>query len=218
MDDSRNHRDRGAWELDNAGMQTLAAPDSLRHDRVAQPSPQASKPEDRISVFWRFFGGTLLSIAGLILITVYQQVTSSFSEFRNNLNHLNESSRDLVKIDDFNTRFTSTWGAIKDLQTANATVMALKERSTLLEQQLKATQDQLNARSTSVSLGLKELETTQASVSAVRERLTLLEQQLKTSDDERKDLTHELQRVRERLAAVEGKQAAVTTSVPERSK
>ena len=53
--------------------------------------------------FLRVFGGTLLSIAALVCITLYQQFTSTISELRNNLNNLNQSRGDLVKNDDFNT-------------------------------------------------------------------------------------------------------------------
>jgi hypothetical protein len=41
-----------------------------------------------------------------------------------------------------------------------------------------------------------------------------LERELRASEEERKELTHELQRVRERLASVEGRQAATAVVVP----
>jgi predicted nuclease with TOPRIM domain len=206
MSEGREHQHE-AWDLDNPNTQTLLAAESLRRDSAAATAP-LQKGDDRVSVFWRIFGGTLLSIAGLVCITAYQQFTNTFTEFRNSLNHLNESSRDLVKNDDFNTRFTSVWSSIKDLQTADAGIVALKERSALLEQQLKTLQDQANSRSASVSLGLKELETTLANVTALKDKMTLLEQLVKAGDDERKDLNREIQTLRERLAILEGKQAA----------
>lgn len=100
------------------------------------------KTEERISVFWRVFGGTLLSIAALICITIYQQFTNSISELRSNLENLHESRGDLVKNEDFNNRMTAVWGALKDNQTLAATVSALKERSSLLEQCLKQNEEE----------------------------------------------------------------------------
>jgi len=108
-------------------------------NREALSSPKA---EERISVFWRVFGGTLLSIAALVGITLYQQFTSTISELRNNLNSLNQSRGDLVKNDDFNTRMTSIWGTVKELETSTSATSALKERSELMEQQLKAGEEE----------------------------------------------------------------------------
>ncbi len=107
-----------------------------------EPAPLASaKGEERISVFWRVFGGTLLSIAALVCITLYQQFTSSISELRNNINALHESRGDLVKMEDFNSRTTALWGAVKEMQTTSAAVSALKERSVLMEQLLKQSEE-----------------------------------------------------------------------------
>jgi hypothetical protein len=130
------------------------------------------KPEDRVSVFWRVFGGTLLSITALIGITLYQQFSNSISELRTSLSRLTESRADFVKVEDCNTRFTAVWSNMKELQAANAAVLALKERSALLEQQVKA------------------------------------------SEEERKELTRELQLLRERQAALEGRQASAATPPP----
>jgi predicted nucleic acid-binding Zn-ribbon protein len=205
-----NRRDRDGWGNDSDSGSVLLASESLRRGSSAPPGlARPVKGEDRISMFWRVFGGTILSITALICITAYQQFTGTLTELRNNLNHLNESSRDLVKNDDFNTRLTSVWTTLKDMQAANATVAALKERSTLLEQQLKIVQEQMTAKTAAVSLSQKELETAVASLSAVKDRMTLLEQLVKSGEDERKELNKELQHLRERLAGVEGKQAAV---------
>ena len=92
-------------------------------------------------------------------------ITASLSDLRTGLNRLNESRGDLVKADDFNNRMTSVWNGIKDLQVEKANVTALKERSVLLEQQVKV------------------------------------------ADEERKELTRELQKLRERLAVQEAKLA-----------
>jgi hypothetical protein len=64
--------------------QSLGEPHLLTYKaeslRSALDSSQAQgklKPEDRVFVFWRVFGGTLLSITALLGITLYQQFSNS---------------------------------------------------------------------------------------------------------------------------------------------
>ena len=144
---------------------TAVLAETLRNSAAAGA---AGKGEERISLFWRIFGGTLLSIAALVGVTVYQQFSNSLLELRNDMIRLSESRADLLKKDEFNTRMTSVWSSMKDLQTAETAVTGLRERSALLEQQLKA------------------------------------------AEDERKELTRELQQLRERLAVVEGRVKATS--------
>jgi hypothetical protein len=56
------------------------------------------------------------------------------------------------------------------------------------------------------------MEKLEKAVSDKSERLLLLEHLLKENEEERKQLSHEVQRLRERLATVEGKQSAVTAT------
>jgi hypothetical protein len=114
----------------------VALSETLRNG-AAGGTAAAGKGEERISLFWRIFGGTLLSIAALVVVTVYQQFSNSLFELRNDMIHLNEARADLIKKDDFNNRLTSVWNSMKDLQTATTAVTGLRERTLLLEQQLK---------------------------------------------------------------------------------
>ena len=125
---------------------------------------QSSKAEERISLFWRICGGTVLSIAALVVVTLYQQINNNMTELRNDMIRLNESRGDLIKKDEFNMRMTSVWNSIKEEQATGGALIGLRERSTLLEQQLR------------------------------------------TAESERKDLSRELQQLRERLAVIEGRQ------------
>ncbi len=111
--------------------------ETLRNATASAILPEPSKGEERISWFWRIFGGTLLSLAGLTVVTLSQQVTNNLHDLRSDLNRLNEARGDLVKKDELNSRITSVWNSIKDLQTVNATLTAAKERVSLLEQQVK---------------------------------------------------------------------------------
>lgn len=134
--------------------------ETLRNSAAAEYAP-APKGEEKISLFWRVFGGTLLSIAALVVVTVYQQFSNTIGELRNDMIRLNEARADLLNKDEFNNRMTSVWNSIKDLQNGSATVTGLRERATLLEQQLKSAEDER-----------KEMART---LQQVRERLAVVE-------------------------------------------
>jgi hypothetical protein len=138
-----------------------AMSETLRNGAAAGADAPA-RGDDRLPLFWRVFGGTLLSIAALVVVTVYQQFSNSLFELRNDMIHLNEARADLLKKDDFNTRLTSVWNSIKDLQTAQATVTGLRERAALLEQHLK------------------------------------------DAETDRKEMTHKMDQLRDRIAVLEG--------------
>jgi DNA repair exonuclease SbcCD ATPase subunit len=159
--------------------------------------------EARISLFWRVFGGTLLSIAALVAVTVYQQLTNGLNDLRGEQGHLNtdlrkdlsrlsEAQADLVKKDDYNSRLRSVWDGIKDLQADKSTVTALKERLAVLRQLFQTAEE---------------------------ERKDLIHQlqqlrEVKAAEEDRKELLRELQRLRERLALLEGRQQGGATVNP----
>jgi len=156
-------------EADGLSTGTLLAAETLRSaSSQALLAAAPPKGEERIGVFWRVFGGTLLSIVALVIVTAWQQFSSTLNELRAGLSRVSESQADLVKKDEFNTRLTSLWNTSKELQVANA-----------------------------VNAGTKD-------------RVAALEQQLHACNDERKELAKQLLDVRERLAALEGRHAALT--------
>jgi hypothetical protein len=182
---------------------TLALAETLRVGADAGARP--AKGEDRVSLFWRICGGTVLSILALAAVTVYQQINASLNELRNDFGRLSESNADMVKKEEFNTRLTTVWNSIKELQATPAAVTALKEQAALVEQQLKAEQEHREATG-------KELEGLNSAVTVLKERAILQEQQAR-QEQERRELVRELQQLRERLANLEGRQ---TTTSPAR--
>jgi hypothetical protein len=187
---------------------TVVAAETLRSAAAAAAGGGPARAEERISVFWRVFGGTLLSIVALVVVTVYQQFSSSLADLRGGLERLNESRADLVKAGDFNSRMTSVWTSVKDLQTAAAAATVVGQRVGLLEQQVKMHTDDMGNRLATLGAGLQDLRGQCTAAASAKERVATLEQQLKASDAERKDQAQVLQQLRERIAALEGRQTA----------
>ena len=83
--------------------------------RLAHPPLEPeNKGEEKLSLFWRIFGGTLMSIAAMAAVTVYQQTSSSLSELRAGQTRLQESNGDLAKKDDLKQETAALWGAVKE--------------------------------------------------------------------------------------------------------
>jgi hypothetical protein len=188
----------------------VLAAETLRN--AAAPAAPA-KGEERGSVFWRVCGGTVLSIVALVAVTLYQQLTAAVNELRTSvaaintdlrkdLTQLGQAHADLVKKDEFNGRLTTVWASIKELTPLSGAVGSLKERALVRDQQEKAdaeVKEQLR----------KDVQALEAAVTVLKERLTVREQQAQAEEAHR-ELVQGLQQLRERLANVEGRQAAAT--------
>jgi hypothetical protein len=74
--------------------------------------------------------------------------------------------------------------------------------------------EELQGRLTAVWGGIRGLQAAQTACAARDARVAHLEQQLHSGEEDRKHLAREVQRLRERLAAVEGRQAATPTVLP----
>ena len=117
----------------------VVATETLRNKGVACRTDTASaRGEDKISVFWRVFGGTLLSIAALVVMTVYQQFAASITELRNAVTRVNETQADLAKKDELNSRTGKIWDTLSPITTA---LPAMKTRDDILDSQFKAAEE-----------------------------------------------------------------------------
>jgi chromosome segregation ATPase len=110
----------------------LVVSETLRSAAESSGSKQAEpqKEEEHISLFWRVFGGTILSISALVIMTLYNNLSSSITDLRTELNHAQQAQADLVKKDDFNTRSTGLYERIRTLDALKADLEGLRERVT----------------------------------------------------------------------------------------
>jgi len=69
---------------------------------AAPPAPKKNDDE-KVSLFWRVFGGTILSVAALAALTLFNTVSGSIGELRAEVNRLNEAKVDAAKKDEVTT-------------------------------------------------------------------------------------------------------------------
>jgi chromosome segregation ATPase len=169
-------------------------------DPVAQAPAAPGNDKDEgvgISLFWRIFGGTLLSIAAMVGITLYQQVANQVNALRTDLGYLNTDLRkdlgrvtenygELVKKEEVAGRTKSVWDAIKELRGDRTELAALKERCEVLLEMLRA--------------GERERRQLARELQKLREQ--------RAGAEERLALVREVQQLRERIARLQGRRAA----------
>ena len=168
-------------------------------DRASRAQSQArvEGDEQKISVFWRVFGGAIISIAALAAITLYNNIAGAIAELRTEIGRGNEARAELVKKDEFNSRSTSMWNRIQELQAMQLGMTSLKEKVSGLEQQLRAAEEDHKA-----------LLQAQVQISGLQEKAASREAQAKAVEEERKTLCKELLVLRERIAKLEGLQGS----------
>lgn len=217
-EDSRNDSSEQLFPM-------LASEVARNSSRSQSSASETSKSgEERISIFWRVFGGTILSIAALVVITAYQSISNSIQDLRNQLSHANEARAELVKKDEYSANRTKMWDRMQEMQkeTQQLTTpvsqmqqridkLELENRALVAERrdihELHATiKERLTQFEQQLSSGKamqKDLALAQQSISALLEKTTLRDQQMKQIDDDRKEMGKEIQQLRERLAKME---------------
>lgn len=157
--------------------------------------PKEKKDEERMSLFWRVFGGTILSIVALVALTVFNNLMTNLSELRAELTRSNEARAqavselrtdlarstearaDLLRKDEFNTRMTSNWDRVQSLQQQNN---AQNATLTSLKTEIDGLKERLAKQATEAEAARKDV----AGLELVKERLGLLAAELKAGRDE----------------------------------
>ncbi|MFO0936915.1 MAG: hypothetical protein U0798_10420 [Gemmataceae bacterium] len=194
----------------------------------SQATAQASKTdEEKMSLFWRVFGGTILSICALIGITVYNNMAGNISELRSEISRINEARSELIKKDEFNTRLTQSGTQLQSLQTLNnsqnATLTSVQTAISELKDRLvtaKADSDTLRKEALLSADAIKKEEAKAldaikkdqalfydsvkkdlVTLEALKERITHVESLKKDIDSLRKDLTS-LESIKEKITVI----------------
>lgn len=133
----------------------ILAAETLRTGDTAPKRKDGEKAEERISIFWRVFGGTILSITALSVISAYQSIGNNIHDLRAEIGHLGERSAEFVKKSEFDTRATSIWTGIEKAQAVAPTVEVLNNKTVGLENRLMAAEHERKELCTQV-LQLRE--------------------------------------------------------------
>jgi chromosome segregation ATPase len=192
------------------------------------PNDAKSKSDDeRMSLFWRVFGGTILSIAALVAVTIFNNLSGTISELRSEISRINEARGELIKKDEFNSRITTVYERAQALQTQNNTqngslnalqssVAELKDRLATLKgesdlakkefagsidtakKETGLSLDAIRKDQAAINDGLKK---DVAAIDLLKDRLTAIDTLKKELETLRKDLTV-VEGLKERLTVV----------------
>jgi DNA repair exonuclease SbcCD ATPase subunit len=177
-----------------APLPLLTTAETLRSAASSAVAAKEEKGEEKISLFWRVFGGTILSIASVVAITVYQSLASAIHEVRSEVTKLNEAKAEFTRKEEFTSSRTKMWERVQQAQATADVGAGLKERVT----QLEADRKELQAGQ---SGDRKEFQALQGAVAALKERLTNFDTLAKQIEQNQK----ELQTVGTSVAAMQAK-------------
>lgn len=206
MTPRRNGSENGTPDLADRADDTAVVTQALRlGDEFPHPKPPPKTDEERMSLFWRVFGGTILSICALAGITLFNNLSGTLSEMRRDIGQANEARAaaiaelrqemakaaearaDLVRKDEFATRLTSNWDRMSTLQQQNNT-----QNATLTS--LKTEVDGVKERVTKQVTDTDSVRKDVAALEAVKERVAGLVVDLKSGRDDAMKLRGEVDR------------------------
>jgi chromosome segregation ATPase len=191
------------------GTATAAAMETTRSSASTPVSTKrADKGDDeKLSLFWRVFGGTILSIAALAFITLYNNLASSISDIRNDLSRERENRGNLAKKEELDSRTKMLFERIHEVDGHKADIEAIKERAMATslandtaKKDLNASIDGLKKETAGLEV-LKErmaaiegLKKDVAAIDSLKEKLATLTADLKLTRDEIQKAQQELEK------------------------
>jgi DNA repair exonuclease SbcCD ATPase subunit len=158
----------------------------------AVPPPTHNNDEHKISVFWRVFGGTILSIVALVAITIFNNLQGSISELRAEATRNREALAAVPKREDLDREREARAGLAKK-EDVDARVKSLYERIRVIEAfkvDIEAVKERANSATTAVDALKKDVGTSvdalkrdTAGIEVMRERLTILSAETKLATE-----------------------------------
>jgi chromosome segregation ATPase len=192
----------------------MMAAETARSAAESSAEKAPKKEEEHISLFWRVFGGTILSIVALVSITLYNNISSSITELRNEVSREREARAELVKKDDHNSRVTSIYERMRGIETVKVELEGMKEKvsgaTSGTAAAKKETTVALEAIKKDVTAALDAMKKDEAALEVLKERVAALEgvkkeiAGLDALKEKVTTLTVELKSAREELAKVSG--------------
>ena len=175
---------------------------------------EPKKEEERISLFWRVFGGTILSIVALVSITLFNNMSSSISELRAGLSQEREARAGLVKKDEYNTRVTAQYERMRGIDALKVELEGVKEKvsanASATNAAKKETAVAVESLKRDVTAAADAVKKDETALELLKERVTALEgvkkevAGLEALKEKVVTLTAELKSTRDELAKVSG--------------
>jgi chromosome segregation ATPase len=217
--------DEAEEKFETRGADSAAYAETIRNIHDSSSQPRTRGEDDKVSLFWRVFGGTILSIVALVAITVFNSISSSIAELRSEVARLNEAKADAAKKDDVSTLRTQ----VSLLTGYRAEIDSLKERASKyraeIEEAKKDTQSKLELAKKDHEAELKlfkdellkvrqDVDKNQAADNERRDQRTA---QMKVVDETLKEIQKNLFESREKIARLEGQQVQSKSVQPARA-
>jgi DNA repair exonuclease SbcCD ATPase subunit len=146
----------------------------------ADKAPEKKKSEEEhMSLFWRVFGGTILSIVALVTITLFNNMSNSITELRADISREREARAELVKKDEYNTRVTSLYERMRGIDAAKVEMEGLKEKTSAnaaaIDGAKKDTAATLESLKKDAAAAADAMKKDVAALEVVKDRLGMLE-------------------------------------------
>lgn len=155
--------------------------------------------EDSTPLWIKIFGGSILSIAFLCVITLTSYIVNNINNIQSQLNSLHG---DMITEKEYSDRQKLIWDSMK---IDNDNISVLKERMNILESLLKDRQLWMEKHETKIAELCKIVELANKEIAAHKERANGAENQLMQLREEIRQFQKDIQSLRERVAAIEGK-------------
>jgi archaellum component FlaC len=183
-----------------------------------EDKPSKKSDDEKLSIFWRVFGGAILSVCALIILTLFNNLYSNITELRNELNREREARAEFIRKDDFNMRTSSLYDRIGSTEGLKAELEGLRERvsgnvaliesvkrdsTTTLEtarKELAACAENMRKDAAALEVvkervvNLEAMRKELASIETLKERLSALTSELKATRDEMVKIQQEIEK------------------------
>lgn len=163
------------------------------------PKSKREHEEEHTPLWIKIFGGSILSIAFLCVITLTGYIVSNMNSLQSQVNAVNA---DMITKKEFAERQKSVWESQK---LCNDNLGGVKERLNAIEQLAKERQLWMEKYEAKIADQAKAMDAANKEIAAQKERANSAETQLKQMREEYQVLQKDMQSLRERIAAIEGK-------------
>jgi uncharacterized protein (DUF3084 family) len=168
---------------------------------------EEKKDEEKVSMFWRVFGGTILSIVALVSITLFNNLQGSITDLRNELSREREARSGLAKKDEMDTRMKTQYDRIRGVEGFKTDIETMKERTganaaavETVRKELSTSVDMLKKDTAGLEVikervaSLEGVKKDIAGLDAMKEKITALTADLKTTREELQKAKEEVEK------------------------